>query len=290
MDRLVYFLFRIFVACFSLLPFRILYGISDFICFVLYRVAGYRKKVVMQNLVTSFPGKSRKEIEAIANGFYHHLADLLIESLKAFSASEEEIVSRYRIKPSGFMEQVYHAGKSVIIVLGHYNNWEWTGLASGSQIIHKPVGFYKPMSNRYVNEFVRRTRVKGRSETVSVNDTIAVFKKDWGEPVGFGMIADQSPSSARLAYWVPFLNQDTATLHGPEKYARHYNLPVVYFDCRKIKRGYYEGEFLLLCDNPSETRTGEITAKFMKMLEESIRKNPEFYLWSHKRWKLRRSQ
>jgi KDO2-lipid IV(A) lauroyltransferase len=115
-----------------------------------------------------------------------------------------------------------------------------------------------------------------------------VFKTDWSEPAAFYMIADQSPPNVRLAYWVPFLNQDTATLYGPEKYARVYNMPVVFCDVRKISRGNYELEFILLCENPAETKTGEITAKFMKMLEDKIREKPQYYLWSHRRWKHQR--
>ena len=167
--------------------------------------------------------------------------------------------------------------------------WEWTGIGCGSQMVHKPVGFYKPMSNQLIDAYMQKKRIQGRSALVSINDTVAVFKTDWGEPAAFGMIADQSPSTARLAYWVDFLNQPTATLHGPEKYARVYNMPVVYFYIMKVKRGYYEGEYRILSENPATTKTGEITAKYMKMLEENILEQPENYLWSHRRWKLKQA-
>jgi KDO2-lipid IV(A) lauroyltransferase len=157
-------------------------------------------------------------------------------------------------------------------------------------MVHKPVGFYKPMSNKYIDDYVRRSRVSGRSAIVSIADTIAVFKTDWKEPAAFYMIADQSPSSIRLAYWVQFMNQETATLHGPEKYARVHNMPVVFSNVKKIRRGYYESEFVMLCEEPLKTKTGEITALFMKMLESQIIVNPQYYLWSHRRWKHKRNK
>jgi Kdo2-lipid IVA lauroyltransferase/acyltransferase len=288
LKKLTYYLFRVFVALFSITPFCLLYIISDIFFFFLYDLIGYRKNVVYQNLSNSFPEKSRKEIKAIARAFYHHLTDVTVESFKAFTMTEEAVVKRFRMKPSPILEKFYKEGRSVIVVAGHYNNWEWPGIAAGTQMFHKPVGFYKPLTNPYVDAFVRKTRVQGRSALVSINDTVAVFKTDWGEPAGFYMIADQSPSSPRLAYWVRFLNQDTASLHGPEKYARVYNMPVVFSDVKKISRGHYESEFILLCENPAETKTGEITAKFMKLLEEKIREKPQYYLWSHRRWKHRK--
>ena len=287
--KLTYYLFRVFVALFSIIPFRILYLFSDIIFFFIYDLVGYRKKVVYQNLWNSFPEKSPKEINSIARAFYHHLTDISVESFKAFTMTEQAVVDRFHFKPSSFLESLYKEGRSAIIVAGHYNNWEWPGIAAGMQMKHKPVGFYKPLTNPYVDAFVRKCRVQGRSALVSINDTVAVFKTDWGEPAGFYMIADQSPASVRLAYWVSFLNQDTATLHGPEKYARVYNMPVVYTDIQKISRGNYECEFIVLCENPAETKTGEITARFMKMLEDKIREKPQYYLWSHRRWKHKRS-
>jgi Kdo2-lipid IVA lauroyltransferase/acyltransferase len=290
MDRIVYFFFRFFVALISILPFRVIYILSDVLFFILYHLIGYRKKVVYRNLTNSFPEKTHQEINAIARDFYHHLTDVTLESFKAFTMSEQGVIDRFHMKPSPFLDKIYQEGRSVIVVAGHYNNWEWPGIAAGRQMKHKPVGFYKPLTNPYVDAYVRKTRVQGRSALVSINDTAAVFNTDWGEPSGFYMIADQSPPNVRLAYWVRFLNQETATLHGPEKYARVYNMPVVYTDVQKIGRGNYESEFILLCENPAETKTGEITAKFMKMLEERIREKPQYYLWSHRRWKHRRSE
>lgn len=288
MEFLVYLLFRAFIFLFRIIPFAILYVISDGIYYLLYSLAGYRKKVVLQNLRNSFPEKSEDEIRRIARKFYHYLCDVLVESMKAFSMKEEDVVKRYEYENTGFLVDLYREGRSAICVGGHYNNWEWAGIASGTQLKHRPVGFYKPLSNKKVDDFVRKTRVRGRSLLVSITNTTAVFQKDYGEPALFYMVADQSPSSVRLAYWMQFMNHDTAVLHGPEKYARVHNLPVVFVYPQKIKRGYYKVKFIMLVEDPSKTSTGEITRIYMNTLEKIIREKPEYYLWSHKRWKLKR--
>ena len=290
MDYLVYLLFRAFVALFQIMPYRLAYIFSDFIYLVTYRIMGYRTKVVMTNLRNSLPGKTDQEYKRIAKAFYHHLGDMLVESMKSFTMSEAAVVERYRYNRVSELNECYKEGRGAICVAGHYANWELAGIASGSQLLHKPVGFYKPMTNKYIDRYTQRTRVQGRSALVSINDTRAVFEKDWGEPPIFYMIADQSPPTARLAHWVPFLNQDTAVLHGPEKYARVLNLPVFYAWIKRVKRGYYTVDFIPLFMEPKNTKTTEITAAFMKILEDQIIEDPRFYLWSHRRWKLQKPE
>ncbi len=288
MNRVTYFLFRAFSVLFSFIPFRLLYGFSDFLYLITYYLVRYRRDVVFQNIRNSFPGKSEEEVKRIAKQFYHHFTDLFIESLKSFTMSEKDLVNRYRFSGTEILDEFYRQGKSAICVAGHYGNWEWGGVASGIQLKHKPVGFYKPLSNKYIDNYIQQTRVKGRSRLASILNTAETFNTDWGEPAIFYMVADQSPSSSRLAYWIEFLNQETAVLHGPEKYARVHNLPVVFAWTKKIKRGYYSVEFRLLEADPSITKTGEITTRYMKMLEAVILEQPQYYLWSHRRWKLKR--
>jgi len=290
MDYLVYLLFRGFVALFHIMPFRLAYAFSDLVYLVTYRIMGYRTKVVMTNLRNSLPGKTDAEYKKITRAFYHHLGDMLVESMKSFTMSEAAVVERYRYNRVSELNECYKEGRGAICVAGHYANWELAGIASGSQLLHKPVGFYKPMTNKYIDSYTQRTRVQGRSALVSINDTRAVFEKDWGEPPIFYMIADQSPPTARLAHWVPFLNQDTAVLHGPEKYARVLNLPVFYAWIKPVKRGYYTIDFIPLFLEPKNTKTTEITAAFMKILEDQIIEDPRYYLWSHRRWKLQRPE
>lgn len=288
MDKLTFYTFRFFIFLFRFLPFRFLFGFADLIFHIIYYLVGYRKNVVFQNLRNSFPEKSGDEISAIARGFYHHFSDMLIESLKAFTMTEDAVVRRYKYNNTEFLDDLYQKGQSVICIAGHYGNWEWGGLASGAQLKHKPVGFYKPLSNKYVDDYIQQTRVKGRSKLASITQTAETFKMDYGEPTIFYMVADQSPSSPRLAYWVNFMSQDTATLHGPEKYARIYNFPVVFASAKKVRRGYYTVDFKMLEPEPAKTKTGELTGRYMKMLEDVIRAKPEYYLWSHRRWKLKR--
>ena len=288
MDLLVYILFRTFIAIFRLLPFRLAYIFSDLSYFFVYRVIGYRKKVIYTNLRNSLPGKSDDEYRKIARGFYHHLCDMLVESLKSFTMSETSIVERYKYTSTAELAQCYRDGRSTICVAGHYANWEWGGIASGTQLVHKPVGFYKPLTNKYIDAYTRRTRVQGRSALVSITNTREVFETNWGEPAIFYMIADQSPTTHRLAHWVTFLNQETAVLHGPEKYARVLNLPVFYAWIRPVKRGYYTVEFIPLSMEPKSTKTGEISTMFMNILEKQIREDPAYYLWSHRRWKIKK--
>ena len=288
MDYLTYLVFRAFIFLFRFIPFRLLFGFADLLFSVFYYLVGYRKKVVYENLRHSFPGKSEMEISRIAKGFYHHFADMLIESLKAFTMKEQAVVKRYKFQNTAVVDDFYLKGRPVIIVAGHYGNWEWAGIAAGSQMLHKPVGFYKPLSNIHIDRYIQRTRVQGRSKLASIVKTAETFKTNWGEPAAFYMVADQSPSSPRLAYWVNFLNQDTAVLHGPEKYARVHNFPVAFVKVVKIKRCEYTLEFIILEPEPNKTKTGEITSRFMQMLEEEIMEKPEYYLWSHRRWKLKR--
>ena len=285
MEFLVYLIFRAFVFLFRLMPFPVVYLVSDIIYIFLYPLAGYRKKVVFENLRNSLPGESEKEYRKIARAFYHHLCDMLVESLKSFTMAEAEVVKRYKYTSVDRLNKCYHEGRGSICVAGHYANWEWGGIASGTQILHKPVGFYKPLSNKYIDRYTKRTRVQGRSVLVSITNTREVFETNWGEPALFYMIADQSPSTPRLAYWVTFLNQETATLHGPEKYARLHNLLVFHVVVKPVKRGFYTVDFVPLCMEPKSTKTGEITAIFMRSLEEQIRQDPKYYLWSHRRWK-----
>lgn len=290
MDRIAYLLFRTFSALFCIIPFRLLYIFSDFLYLVVFYIVRYRKPLVYLNLRNAFPEKDPQEIDRIARQFYKHFADLFIESLKSFSMSEASLVERYRFTGTEMLAGLYREGKSGICVAGHYGNWEWGGVASGPQILHKPVGFYKPLSNQYIDAYLRRTRVKGRARLASITDTALTFSTDWGEPALYYMVADQSPSSPRLAYWMEFLNQDTAVLHGPEKYARIHNIPVVFAWVKKLKRGYYTVEFRLVEKDPSTVKSGVIMQKYMQMLEEVIRENPQYYLWSHRRWKLKRPE
>lgn len=284
MKKLTYYLFRAFVFLFGIAPFRLVYLFSDGFFYILYFIIRYRKKVVFDNLKNSFPGKTKKEITRIAMAFYRHFCDIMIESGKAFTMDEETITRRFRFVNPQMLDNYFYQNGNVIVVGGHYNNWEWAGLASGSQLKHRPVGFYKPLSNEYIDQYIQKTRVRGRSVLASIKRTTESFQL-YKEPCAFYMVADQSPSTIRLAFWKKFLGQDTPFLHGPEKHAKLNNLPVYYADIQKIKRGYYTVEFILIEAEPLTSPPGAITGKYAKILEQKIIQKPEFWLWSHRRWK-----
>ena len=289
MEKLTYYLFRAFVFLFGIAPFRLVYIFSDGFFYILYYIIKYRKKVVFDNLRNSFPEKTDKEITAIAKAFYRHFCDIMIESGKAFMMDEVTITKRFRFTNPQILDDYFYQNRNVIVVGGHYNNWEWAGLASGSQLRHKPVGFYKPLTNLLIDQYIQKTRVRGRSVLASVKRTEETFHL-YTEPSAFYMIADQRPSTVRMAQWVTFLGQDTPFLHGPEKHARLNNLPVYYANIQKVQRGYYEVELILVEAEPLTVPQGSITEKFARILEQKIIQKPEFWLWTHKRWKHKRPQ
>lgn len=272
----------------SLLPFPLLYGLSDFLYYVIYYGFGYRKKVVFQNLSNSFPEKTKGEHIEIAKKFYRHFCDLTLESLKVFTISEKEVNDRMVIKNPEVVDRFFDQGKSVIIAGGHYNNWELFAVAIDSVVKHQTIAIYKTLTSKYFDEKMQVTRGKYGLRMISAKLVKEVFEseKDNLTATIFGI--DQSPPFADKCHWMTFLNQDTGVLFGAEKYAKEYDYPVVYCRINKEKRGYYSFEFEDVSDRPNQTKHGEIVEKVTRMLELDILKKPEFWLWSHKRWKHKR--
>lgn len=287
--RLTYWLFLFFIYSFYITPLRLLYVFSNILYYFFYYVYRYRKTIVLANLSRAFPEKEPEEIVRIARAFYRHFCDIAVESVKAFSLSRKQILRRYKLINPEILDTLYAEKKSVIAVLGHYNNWEWGSIAASSQLKHKPVAFYKPLSNKLIDDYIEETRAKSGTELISISHTTKSFDDYRHLPAMFLMVADQSPSNLARAVWVRFLNQDTATLHGPEKHAVRTGMPVYFVDVRKVRRGYYEVMLELLVSDPASTRPGEITERYMKALENQIIRKPEYWLWSHRRWKHKRT-
>jgi len=269
----------------SLLPFPLLYLVSDFLFFLFYYVLGYRKKVIVGNIQRSFPDKTEKEKKEIVKKFYRHFCDLILESIKTFTISEKQVQKRVVCKNPEGIDKYYAKNRSVIIAGGHYNNWELFAVAVDSQIKHKAIGIYKPLTNKYFDNILRKTRSKYGLYMISTRDVKKVFEEEKNNLTATIFAIDQSPSNPDKAYWTTFLNQDTGVLFGTEKYAKDYNQVVVYGRINKEKRGHYSYEFFDVTDNPAATEHGEITEKITRMLETDINNQPEFWLWSHKRWK-----
>jgi len=263
----------------------LLYVLSDFLYVVIYKTFKYRKKVVRTNLLNSFPEKSVTEIENIERKFYSHFCDLVVESIKLFSISEKELTRRIKIVNPEILDQFFERGKSIIIVAGHYNNWEMAATISGTQVKHHMVGIYAPMSNKFFDTKFLKSRQRFGLEMISKKLVKEEFEENKGLLTGTLFATDQSPTYSKRVHWTCFLNQPTPVLLGAERFSREYDLPVIYAYLKKTRRGHYEMEFALLENDPVQTRDGEITERHTRWLEEQIRQTPQYWLWTHKRWK-----
>lgn len=272
----------------SLLPLSILYYVSDLMYVLLFHVFKYRRKVVVTNLRNSFPEKTEAERRRIEARFYHHLCDLIIEAIRNFSISKAEIIRRCPVTNPEVFEHYAAQGKSIILVSGHYNNWELAAMACGPQVVHHTIGIYSPLSNAFMDKKAKASRSRFGLEMVSKRIVKETFEKYKGQLTATMFGADQSPSSAAKAYWTTFLNQDTAVTFGTEKYAAEYDYPVVYGYIQKLRRGYYQMSFIPLEDHPADAPFGAITELHTRILEQHILAQPEYWLWTHKRWKRKR--
>lgn len=286
MIRVVYYLFLLPL---SKMPMVMLYTLSDFLHLIIYYIVPYRKKVVLQNLNNSFPEKSTEEIECIANRFYHHFCDLIVESIALFSLSEAKARERFKPRNIELLNKLYDQKRSVIIASGHYNNWEMAAVAINPQIKHQADGVYTPLSNKYLDAKFKVSREKFGLIMKPKKQTREMFEshRDMLTATGFGI--DQCPNKhAQRLYWMNFLKQDTAVMYGTEKYAKDYNAVVVFMRIYKVKRGYYEFDFQMIEEHPVNSEYGYITERHTRLLEQEILNAPQYWLWTHKRWKLKR--
>jgi len=269
----------------SLLPLQALYFICYPVYFLLYYVFKYRRKVTAQNLRNSFPDKNTKELKEIEKRYYKHLSRLLAEIIKGISISEKEIRKRVVIHDRHVLEEVYNKHGAALMLLGHFGNWEMIALSAELIAPHHFCIVYKPLSNSFFNALINETRERFGAETSPMEFTHVRIKNLQSEKVLFTLVADQNPSNTKNAQWVDFLNQDTAFLSGPKILSKRYNLPVLYLDVKSSKSGYYEIYPKVILEDTSTQNEVDILQTYAKMLEETIRNKPEFWLWSHRRWK-----
>lgn len=281
-----YLITRLFIESFRLIPFWLLYGISDVSRFLLFKVFKYRKKVIYDNLTKAFPEKSSKEIKAIANKFYKNFMDVLLEGFKGMTMSRKSVIKRYKLLNPELLDPYYEQGKNIICLGGHYTNWEW-GVSIDMHMKHDSVTVYKAVKNQYLNKFIRESRSRWGMKQISMEKTRTIFN-NINKPKFIVLIADQSPSLTHLAIWTEFMGRDTPCIHGPEAYGKKFNYPLIFIDFQRVKRGYYTAELSLLAEEPASLEKTEITKRYMSKLEEVIRKKPEGWLWTHKRWKHKR--
>jgi KDO2-lipid IV(A) lauroyltransferase len=288
MQLLLALLVILFVLIIGLIPFFLLYPLSDVVRWMLFEVFKYRRKVVEQNLEETFPKLSKTEIRELSWKFYRNLSDVLVEGIKAFTMTKGQIRSRHKVLNPEVALPYYEKNRSIIAVPSHYGNWEWGSMSGALQLPQKYVVFYKPLQNKWIDKYTRWSRSKYRGNLVSIYETRKIFEDHQPNNSIFIMASDQSPSNVSKSLWVNFLGRDTAFLHGPEHYAKKYDLPVIFVDIQRVKRGFYHLTLKLITDKPLETGEGEITREYAKLLEKAIYAKPENWLWSHRRWKLSR--
>jgi len=286
LQALLYYLTLPFIYLLSLLPFRILYFLSDGVYALLFHVTGYRKKVVLKNLRNSFPEKNEEEINVICKKFYHYFCDLTLETFKTLTIGKEKMLKRCSLEPGAkiLFDQLAAANQSVIIVMGHKGNWEWAGNTFSLCCKHQLYVIYHPLSNKYFNSLVYKMRTRFGTKLIAMRDTFREMTKNRSELNATAFIADQSPSPDK-AYWMQFLNQDTPVFMGTEKIAQKMKYPIVYVSVKKLKRGYYTLGAKLLKEPPYILNEGEITTAHTEKLEKDILEQPETWLWTHRRWK-----
>ena len=292
MKLLYYIVFAVWYV-FSLLPLRIHYVLSDLLFWLLYGVVGYRKAVIRKNLRESFPEKSEEELRKIARGYYHFFCDYIVETIKMMTISKENIRRRLTFKGTELVDEIVESGQSCAVYLGHLGNWEWvtslplwvTPKAQCGQIYH-------PLENKEFDRLFLYSRQRFGATCIAMQDTLReiVNYRSKNQPVVIGYISDQVPFWTNIHHWVDFLHHDTPVLTGTERIAKKVNHAVFFLDVHRVRRGYYEAEFKLITREPQKMKEFEITDIYFKLLEESIRRAPEFWLWSHNRWKRTREE
>lgn len=285
--KILYYIVLMVWYLLSLLPLRLLYVLSDCLFVLIYYVIGYRKKVVRENLASSFPEKSAEELRKVERGFYHFFCDYLVESLKMMTISSEQQKKRMQFEGVELIEQCVKEGQSVAMYLGHYCNWEW--VSSFPLWLTEKVQcgqIYHPIENKDFDRLFLRSRQRQGALCIPMQDTlrkILEFRRA-GQPIVVGYIADQKPHWVNIHHWVDFLHHDTPVLTGTERIVRKVNHAVVYLDMQRVRRGYYKGVLHLITREPGKLAEFELTDIYYRYLEASIRRAPEFWLWSHKRW------
>ncbi|MBQ6378234.1 MAG: lysophospholipid acyltransferase family protein [Prevotella sp.] len=272
----------------SLLPMRVHYVLSDLIYLVVYHLIGYRKPLVRRHLAESFPEKSGDERLRIERGFYHWFCDYLVETVKLLTISEQELKRRMVFKGTETVDEIVESGQSCAVYLGHYCNWEWiTSLPFWVSPKAQCGQIYHALENPVFDRLFLRLRQRMGAVCIPMAETLrrlAVYRQQQ-KPVVIGYISDQVPFWNNIHHWLDFLHHDTPVLTGTERLARSAGHAVFYMDVRRIRRGYYEAEFRLIARDPKQTKDYELTDAYFKMLEESVRRDPQCYLWTHNRWK-----
>lgn len=286
MTKFVYYL----LYAVSTLPFRVLYALSDMLMPLLYYIIRYRRGIVRRNLTSAFPEKSPKEIKRIEKKFYHWFCDYFLEAIKLLSISDEELNRRFHVKNPEVHEAWFLKGRNTAGFLGHYCNWEWLSRVGKDMNPERRVCLiYDPLHSKAIDYVFYKLRSDPPIGVPTPKKDILRQLVTWrreGRMSLSGYIADQAPKWENIHLWLPFLNHpETPVFTGAERIARKMNDVVYYVKMTRPRRGYYEAEYIPITDDPASLPEGELTRRFFKMLEDSVREAPQYYLWTHNRWK-----
>ena len=288
MQAVVFYLVYPIIYLIASLPFWALYKVSDFLFFVIWKF-GYRKQVVLTNLKNSFPAKSEAEVNVIAKEFYRFLADLTVETLKTLRMTKADYNQRCVFHFPDWLKKLEMEHRSLVIVMGHYGNWEWGGPSFSINTKYKLVVPYMVLANKHFDKMIHAMRTRFGTEIVPVNTIVRHMVASKNRLTATAFIADQA-AWAHTAYWTKFLHQQTPVFMGPEKLAIKFAYPVVYMSVKRLKRGYYEVVPELLFEDSPAAKATEISEAFTNRLERDILAQPATWLWSHKRWKYKRPE
>ncbi|NNE31247.1 MAG: lipid A biosynthesis acyltransferase [Winogradskyella sp.] len=288
MQLIAYILIYPILWLISILPFRLLYAFSDVLYLFIFKLFGYRKATVKENLRLVFPDKSEKEIAEITSKFYHHLCDMIVEAIKSLSISDEQLKKRYKFSNVELINELEEKQRSIILMCAHYGSWEWIFILQ-SYVKHKGYAIYKRLANKYFDRLVKRIRAKHNSHLITTKETLQVLaeSKRKGELTINGFASDQSPKPHKAFHWNEFMGVKVPMHTGAEMLAKKLDMAVVFFSTKRIKRGYYETTFTTITEHPKDYKDYEITDMFFKRVEKQILEAPQYYLWTHKRWKHR---
>jgi KDO2-lipid IV(A) lauroyltransferase len=290
MNLLVYIILYPLIWIISKSNFRLIYLFSDFLYLILYHVISYRKKLVRKNLALALPEKTFLERKIIEKKYYKHLSDLFLESFKSLNISEVDIKKRYRFKNIELLDELYKKKKNIILMGGHYASWEWFFIID-RLTDYRINAIYKKLSNKYFDSLIKKIRSKYNGNLISTKNTFKEILKNTklkGLNI-YGFASDQSPKKNKATYWNNFLNNFVPFHTGAEIIAKKYDMAVVYMNVEKVKRGYYLATFELITDKPKKYKDFKITEDFIKLLENQIFKAPEYYTWTHNRFKHRKT-
>lgn len=288
MHKAVYLLSYPLIWLVSRLPLPVLYGLSDGVYFLVYHLVGYRRKVVRDNLRLVFPEFPEKQRRKIERKFYRHLCDMFLEMAKTMGMKPEQIMERFTFSNLELIRRLEDEGKSMMIVFPHYASWEWA-IILDRHIRSRGFGIYQPINNPYFDQWVRDVRGKFGMTLITTKQTreaVAQNRKE-GQLATYGILIDQSPMLKKAHYWAPFMGIEVPIHTGAEMLCKQLDLPVVYLKVTKLGRGRYHGECILLAEEPTKVPDYAITDAFFRETEKAIREAPEYYFWTHKRWKHR---